>query len=135
MRMHPSAVQNILSICTNYGGHKDEKKLISFLQQIRLSPVFSPQVNFLVDTGAYIARRRAAKQPENDIIPMMFQSSTLEHILKLYTMYSGHSNEAKLRNALMSLDLIPYERKGTGEHVLLTAEEYNRTMNGTKTGI
>jgi hypothetical protein len=132
MRMHPSAVKNILTICTTHGGHKDEKRLISFLQQVRLSPVFTPEINFLVDTVAYIQKRRAAKQPENDIIPMSFHTTTVEHVLKLYTMYSGHSNESKLNAALSSLDLIPYERKGTGEHVLLTAAEYNGIMNGTK---
>ena len=54
-------------------------------------------------------------------------------IMYLFDLYSGYDNEQKLRNALVALDLTPYEKKtglGSGETILVLTEEYNRVLQG-----
>ena len=123
-------VDKILYLCTNYGGHQNEKRLLAHLENIRMSTYVREVGIVLVDTSAYILERRARNQPENDIVPMKLHSTALQKILYLYNMYSGHSNESKMKGSISALDFVPYQRNNTGETVLITNEDYMRVLQG-----
>ena len=133
MKMHPQVIGKILYLCTNYGGHTSEKKLVAELNQLRLSPYQVEQLGLvLVDSRTFISERQARNLPINDIVPMKFHGTVIQKVMYAYNMYSGHTNESKLRNALIELDLTPYERKEVGsEIVLVPTSDYMKTLQGT----
>jgi len=57
---------------------------------------------------------------------MRLHASVIEKIIQIYTNYGGFQDEIRLKNALNSLDLTPYERKTTQnqEIILVLTEDY-----------
>lgn len=131
MKMHPSLVDRILYLCTNYGGHKDEKRLVAHLDALRMATYVNDAGICIVDAQAMISARRARNQPIDDIVPMKFESHGLQKLLYMYNMYSGHSNEAKMRNALSSMSFKPYTRS-SGETVIILEEHYMQVLQASK---
>lgn len=131
MKLHAHLVEKILYLCTNYGGHKDEKRLITHLEQLRISPYVSEKGVVLVDTQTYINERNSRGMTTQDILPMKLHGTILQKLLYLYEMYSGHSNESKLRKAIFELDFTPYERKEGGQDIVLVlTSDYMKTIQG-----
>lgn len=131
MKLHPIVINKILYLCTNYGGHKDERKLLAELNQLRLSPYMGDKVNLcLVDTPMFVQERISRNQPTHDIVPMRLHSSAIQKIMYAYDMYSGHVQETKLRKAIQDLDFTPYERKEARETVLVLTSDYVKTLQG-----
>ena len=131
MKLHPLVVSKILYLCTNYGGHKDERKLVAELNQMRLAPYMGDKVNLcLVDAPAFIQERISRNLSTHDIVPMRFHSSAIQKIMYAYDMYSGHVQETKLRMSIVDLDFTPYERKEIQETVLVLTADYVKTLQG-----
>ena len=133
MKLHPTVVQKLLYWCTNYGGHDKETKLVEMINSLRVTPYLRMEGDgmVLVDTQQYISERTQRGQPTHDIVPMHFHGSVVKKLMELYNMYSGHSNELKLRNAIQFLDYTPYERKITGDAtVLLLTSDYMSVISG-----
>lgn len=120
MRMHKSVVDKMVYLCGNYGGHQNESKLIGHINSMRLSAHIMPDGTMtLVDTQTLINERNTRRLDIGDIIPMMFHPTVLKKLMYTYEMYSGHSNELKLRQSFSTLDLTPYERSINGSDVVL----------------
>lgn len=131
MKLHPQLTEKVLYLCTNYGGHKDEKRLISHLENLRISIYSSEKVLVLVDTQTFVNERIARGMPTNDIFPMKLHGTVMQKLLYLYEMYSGHTNEVKFKKALNELDFTPYERKENSQDVVLVlTSDYMKTMQG-----
>lgn len=62
---------------------------------------------------------------------MKLHNSVIQKIIQIYTNYGGFQDEVRLRNALNSLDLTPYERKSTQnqEIILVLTEDYLNQLN------
>lgn len=135
MKLHPHVINKILYLCTNYGGHKDERKLVAELNNLRLSPYMGDRVNLsLVDTHAFVQERLTRNMPTNDIVPMRLHSSAIQKIMYAYDMYSGHVNETKLRASIIDLDFTPYERKEQQETILVLTSDYMQTLQQNGNG-
>ncbi len=135
MLMHQSVIDKVLYLCTNYGGHANERKLVTELNNLVLSPYQSEKAGLcLVDARTFLSERQARNLPTHDIAPMKLHGSVIQKIMYVYGMYSGHSNEVKFRQALVGIDMTPYERKDPASHnetVLVLTSEYMKTLQGT----
>lgn len=133
MKLHNQAIENIVHVCTTYGGYKDETKLVAQLNNIRLSLYKGDKPGLvLVSSQTYINERTARGLPTNDIIPMRLHSSVVDKVKQLYEMFSGHIDEKKFRAGVRTLDLTPYERKqGPNEVVLVLTSDYEASLRGT----
>lgn len=62
---------------------------------------------------------------------MKLHTSVIEKIVQIYANYGGFKNEHKLRAALDTIDLTPYERKSTQaqEIILVLTEDYYKQLN------
>ena len=56
---------------------------------------------------------------------MKMHGTLIERLLKLYSAYGGHREDTKLREELMKLDVVEYERQ-TGEKILVEAAELRK---------
>lgn len=63
---------------------------------------------------------------------MKVHKSVIEKILYMVRTYGGYENETKLKKHLESIDLTPYDRKATGETILVLTEEYIKQLSGNK---
>jgi hypothetical protein len=126
MKMHPSVINKLLYLASNYGGHKDEEKLISHYKNIVLSPYLREDGTIcLVDAKELLEERAKRQLPVGDVIPMRFHSTALAKIMQLYGMYGGYKNEVKLRKHFSEVDLTTYERTQTeNDVVLVLTSEY-----------
>lgn len=134
MRFHPSVVESIILACRNFGGHASEKKLRDVLSAKRYAAYSGERSDVvLVDAAEYMKAVVQQGRGINGIVPMSLHTNAFEKIMYLFDLYSGYDNEQKLRNALVALDLTPYEKKtglGSGETILVLTEEYNRVLQG-----
>jgi hypothetical protein len=133
MKLHPSVIDKFIYLCKNYGGHQHEDKLRKQFEQISLSIHINTEGNmFLVETQLLINERNLRKMNISDIIPMKLHPITINKIMSIYEMYSGHSNEKKLVQSFRNLDLTPYERIINGnDTVLVPTEEFIKVMQAT----
>lgn len=60
---------------------------------------------------------------------MKIHKSVIEKILYLYQTYGGYENDQKLRAQLEKIDLTPYERKDSGETILVQTEDFLRELS------
>lgn len=129
MKLHPNVINRIIYLATNYGGHTDEKKLLSHYKQMTLSPYLRENnTACLVDAKELLDERVKRNLPVGDVIPMKFNWGCLQKILQLYTMFSGYANEKKFRQHLEALDFTVYERTLTQEAILVLTEEYLKVI-------
>lgn len=130
MRLHPSAVNKLIYLCKNYGGHQHESKLKGHIDNVSLSAHIDKNGQmWLVETQLLLDERNQRRLEVADIIPMKFHPSLVAKILSIYEMYSGHANERKLMWSFTNLDLTPYERIVTGnDTVLVLTEDYVKVM-------
>ena len=120
MKLHKSVVDKMIYLCANYGGHQNEAKLRAQISNLKLSTHILPDGTMsLVETQILINERNARRMDLSDVIPMGFHPGVIQKLMYTYDMYSGHSNEAKLRYAFTALDLTPYERTVNGNDVVL----------------
>ena len=138
MRFHASVVDKVLHLCTNYGGHADERRLVAFIEGIRVTPYSRENIELrenmvLVDTHQYLTERTNRQLPTGDVIPMRLHPTVQHKIMELYKTYSGHSHELKLRTALAQLDFTPYESKTTGEFCVVLMSDYMKALRGSPT--
>ena len=138
MRLHPSVVEKVLYWCTNYGGHKDETRLVGMVNSLRVTPYLRTQTEsalsmVLVDTQQLVTERIQRGQSIVEVVPMQLHPSASGKIMELYGMYSGHTNETKLRRAIQALDFTPYERRVNEKKdtVLVLTSDYMKTLSGT----
>jgi len=135
MRFHPSVIESIILACRNYGGHASEKKLRDVLSAKRYAAYSGERSDVvLVDAGEYMKAVIQQGRAVTGMVPMALHANAFERIMYLFDLYSGYDNEQKLRNALVALDLTPYEKKtgvSSGETILVLTEEYNRVLQGT----
>ena len=133
MLMHKSVVDKLIYICRNYGGHSFENKLKEQIEAMTLSIHLDQNTNMsLVETAILIRERQARRIDISDVIPMKFHPTLTRELLRLYEMFSGHSNERKLAQAFASLDLTAYERIVNGNDVVLVpTKEYIRLLEET----
>lgn len=133
MRFHPSVVEQIIYSCRNFGGHASEKKLRDILFQKRYA-VYSGdrQDVVLVDADQYINEAVSRNAQTNSIIPMSLHPSAFEKVLYYFDLFSGYDTELKLRNSLSTMEFTPYERKLTGNDVVLVlTEDYMKILQGS----
>lgn len=135
MKLHASAVDKLLYLCQNYGGHASERKLMTFIEELRFSPYVRTQADgiVLVETDQYVTERLARRLPTHDIVPMKLHASAVKKIMDTYDMYGGHENETKLKWSLNHMDFTPYERQLThGDTVLVITEDYIQVLRAAK---
>lgn len=133
MRLNPSAVNNLVYLCQNYGGHKEETKLLAQINNLRFSPYMDTNGNVtLVDSLTLVKEMTSRNMPIKDVVAMRLHSSAIHKIMKEYDINSGHVFETKLQQAFMKLDFTPYDRKmnGNNDTILILTEEYLRVVNG-----
>lgn len=61
---------------------------------------------------------------------MKLHPSVVEKILYLNQTLSGYEHETKLRKAIAGLDLTPYDRKASGETILVLTEDFIKELSG-----
>lgn len=133
MKFHASVIEEIIKLCHNFGGHAEETKLRSHINQLVISPYVritnekSDSIT-LVETKQYIKEREIRRIPTNDILPMQLHSSVKEKIINIYKTYSGYNQETKLRKALQNIDMTPYESKTQGTNYLVLTEDYMKAL-------
>jgi hypothetical protein len=133
MFLHGTAQHSLLLTFQNHAGHREEKHLRSALTKIRLSPYLRKDGSaILVETAALIRERQAANAPMNDIVEMRFDNNAVEKLIKFYEIYGGHTNEDRIKKGISELDFTVYQRKTTGEHILVFTQDYINEINGTK---
>jgi hypothetical protein len=133
MRFHPSVVEQIIYNCRNFGGHASEKKLRDILSQKRYAVYSGDRQDIvLVDADQYINEAVSRHAQTNSIIPMSLHPSAFEKVLYYFDLFSGYDTELKLRNSLSKMEFTPYERKLTGnDMVLVLTEDYMKILQGT----
>lgn len=63
---------------------------------------------------------------------MKLHPSVVEKLLYMFRTYGGHESESKLKNMINNLDLTPYDRKTSGETILVSTEDYIKQLSGNK---
>lgn len=130
MKLHDSVTQQLIHINTNFGGHATERKLRDMVEKFHLAPLYDEgtQIMTFVSAEKLLQFKAQRRQATNDVTPMRLHISVVDKIMKTFDLYSGHSNEIKLREALKKIDLTPYERKTTGEVLVVLTEDFMRIM-------
>ena len=133
MKFHASVVEHIIKICQNFGGHVEETKLVAHIEQIIVSP-YVRTINeksdsiVLVETNSFLQERKARNIQTFDVIPMRLHQTVRNKIIETYKTYSGYNHEFKLKSALSSMDLTPYESKTQGTNFLVLTEDYMKAL-------
>jgi hypothetical protein len=60
---------------------------------------------------------------------MKLHASVVEKIMYMVKTYSGYQDESKLRKMIENIDVTPYDRKSTGETILVLTEEFINKLN------
>jgi len=131
-------VEKLLHLCTNYGGHADERRLVGFIEAIRVTPYSRENIEMrenmvLVDTQQYLTERTSRQLPTSDVIPMRLHPTVQHKIMELYKTYSGHNHEMKLRRSFADLDFTPYESKTSGDFCVVLMSDYMKALRGSPT--
>ncbi len=128
MKMHPSLVERLIYWVNNFGGHQYEAKLKELFSGLKVSPyvrkdsLSNPVV--LVESERYIKERINIGQTFEDVIPMTLHQSVVDHLIWLFESLSGHKDEEKLRAKFSALDFTPYQRKVSGEQLVVLTKDY-----------
>lgn len=133
MKFHASVVDKLIYLCTNYGGHVKETKLVELVENFRVTPYArnnqeTKDLIILVETDVMLQERKARNTPTFDVIPMRLHKSVQDKILDLYHSYSGHIHEVKLRRALSEMDFTPYESKVNGDFCIVLTSDYMNAL-------
>jgi hypothetical protein len=136
MKLHNSAVDRLVYLCSNHGGHAKENKLLDAFRHLRFSlyqhkgPDGEVGELFLVMTDQLIQMLRASGQAEPRVQALVLHATAIEELMQIYTMWDGYSNQLKLKKAFLALDLSPYERKldNAGETVLVPTKIYQKVL-------
>lgn len=133
MRLNTTAIDDLVHICTNYGGHTDENKLLAQLNGVRLALyINASDGNVTLVDALKLHKEMLNRGMTPNIVPMRLHSTTIMKILSEYRINSGHQNESKLKRAFAAIDLTPYDKKvGVEETILVPTEEYVKIINGT----
>lgn len=133
MKLHPTVVNKLLTICQNQGGYSLESRLLKAFTEMRLSVYAREGISpVFVETDTFMLERTQRDKPVDDIVPMRFHSGSVKKLLDLYSSYSGHAHEQKLRVAFASLDFTPYEMTTTGEAIVILTDEYMRALQNAQ---
>lgn len=130
MKLHDSVIQQLIHINTNFGGHATERRLREMVEKFHLAPLYdeTTQIMTFVSAEKLLQFKTQRRQPTNDITPMRLHITVVDRVMKIFDLFSGHSNEVKLRSALQKIDLTPYERKTTGEVLVVLTEDFMKIM-------
>lgn len=136
MKLHNSAIDHLVFLCSNHGGHAKENKLLDAFKRLRFSLYQHKNADgevgelFLVMTDKLIQMFRASGQAEPRVQAFVLHATAIEELMQIYTMWDGYSNQLKLKKALLAWDLSPYERKldNAGETVLVPTKIYQRAL-------
>lgn len=136
MKLHNSAIDHIVFLCSNHGGHAKETKLLDAFKRLRFSlyqhrsPDGEAGDLFLVMTDTLVQMLRASGQTETRVQAFVLHATAIEELMQIYTMWDGYNNQFKLKKALLQWDLSPYERKldNVGETVLVPTKIYQRAL-------
>lgn len=61
---------------------------------------------------------------------MKLHTGVVEKLLYMFRTYGGYETESKLRGMIQNMDLTPYDRKSTGETVLVLTDEFVKQLSG-----
>lgn len=133
MFLHGTAQNSLLLVFQNHSGHREEKHLKTALSKFRLSPYVRQDGSaILVETQSLIRDRQAAGASVSDVVELRFDIRTIDKLVKFYEIFGGHTHEDKIKKGISALDFTVYQRKTTGEHILVFTEDYISELNGTK---
>jgi len=130
MKLHINTVEAILTAVRNLGGNQNNQRLKEFISRLPLT-IYTKKdgTPVLVETERLLEELRKIGQ-EPLVGALYFHESVVSQVLKLEELYSGYSNESKLKTIFSDMDFTPYDRKYSEDTVLVLTSDYQRALEG-----